>query len=189
MADRSKHRIRPRRPGRSRPYLSGKPRILILCDGAQTEPNYFRLLKTFNRLTSVKVGAPRPRQIGPARLLKRVRDELRTDSGWDEVYCVLDHDGHDSAVNKLKAGLDSIGRRRSSQRVEMILSKPCFELWVLLHFEFTDRPYTDLRGGRSACDGVIEVLRRHIPEYRKNEAHHFQQLIDLLTRRCVTPTG
>lgn len=182
MADRSKHRIRPRKPGRSKPHLSGKPRILILCDGAQTEPNYFRRLKTSRRLTSVKVGAPRPRQIGPGRLLKRVRDELRTDSGWDAVYCVLDHDGHDSAVNKLRSGLEAINRRRNLPRVHMALSNPCFELWLLLHFEFSDRPYASLHGDKSACDGVIERLRRHIPAYRKNEAHQFEPLMDLVDK-------
>lgn len=91
---------------------------------------------------------------------------------------MLDHDGHDSAVNKLNAGLEAINRRRKSPRVHMALSNPCFELWLLLHFEFTDRPYASLHGGKSACDGVIERLRRHIPEYRKNEARQFESLMD-----------
>ena len=180
MADRSRHRIRPRKPGRPGSRLSGKPRILILCDGAQTEPNYFRQLKNFRRLTSVAVRGPRPRQIGSARLLKRVRDELKADAGWDHVYCVVDHDGHDSAVNKLRSELEAINRRRNSPRVHMALSNPCFELWLLLHFEFTDRPYASLHGGKSACDSVIERLRRHIPGYRKNEAQQLEQLMDLV---------
>ena len=79
--------------------------------------------------------------------------------------------GRDSAVGKLEAELGAMNRKRASTQVEMILKDPCFELWLLLHFEFTDRPYTSVRGGRSACADVIERLQRHIPEYRKNTTH------------------
>lgn len=96
------------------------------------------------------------------------------------MYCVVDHDGHDSAVNKLRSELEAINRRRNSPRVHMALSNPCFELWLLLHFEFTDRPYASLRGGKSACDSVIERLRQHIPAYRKNEVNQFGPLMDLV---------
>ena len=124
------------------------------------------------------VRGPRPRQIGPLGLLRRARDELRTDPGWDEIYCVLDHDGRHSAVGKLEAGLAAMNRRTASTHVEMILSDPCFELWLLLHFEFTDRPYTSVRGGRSACDDVIEQLQRHIPRYRKNTTDYLKLVED-----------
>ncbi len=163
---------------RRRPHLTGKPRILILCEGARTEPAYFSWLKHDRRLTSVVVRGPRARPLGPPELLKRARDELRNDPGWDEIYCVLDHDGRDSAVGKLEAGLAAINRKRASTQVEMTLSDPCFELWLLLHFEFSDRPYTSLRGGRSACQNVIEQLQRHIPEYRKNTTGYLKLVKD-----------
>ena len=172
MSDQSERRISRRKQERRRPHLSGKPRILILCEGARTEPTYFNWLKYDKRLTSVVVRPPRARQIGPPGLLKRARNELRTDPGWDEIYCVLDHDGRDSAIGRLEAGLTAMNR--ASTRIEMILSDPCFELWLLLHFEFTDRPYTSVRGGRSACADVIEQLQRHIPGYRKNTTHYLK---------------
>ena len=124
------------------------------------------------------VRGPRPRQIGPPGLLKRARYELRKDPGWDEIYCVLDHDGRDAAVGKLEAELTAMNRKRTSTKVQMILSDPCFELWLLLHFEFTDRPYTSVRGGRSACADVIEQLQKHIPGYRKNTTHYLKAVKD-----------
>ena len=174
MSDQSERRISRRKLGRRPPHLSGKPRILILCEGARTEPTYFNWLKYDKRLTSVVVRRSRANQIGPPGLLKRARNELRNDPGWDEIYCVLDHDGRDSAVGKLEAELTAMNRKRASTKVEMILSDPCFELWLLLHFEFTDRPYTSVRGGRSACADVIEQLQRHIPGYRKNTTHYLK---------------
>lgn len=110
--------------------------------------------------------------------MQRARYELRTDPGWDEIYCVLDHDGRDAAVGRLEAELTAMNRKRASTHVEMILPDPCFELWLLLHFEFTDRPYTSVRGGRSACDDVIEQLQRHIPGYRKNTTDYLKQVMD-----------
>jgi len=178
LSDRSERRTgRHNRRPRS-PYLSGKPRILILCEGARTEPAYFNRLKNDRRLTSVVVRGPRARQIGPPWLLQRARYEMRNDPGWDEIYCVLDHDGRHPAVGKLEAGLAAMNRRRTSTHVEMILSDPCFELWLLLHFEFSDRPYTSVRGGRSACEDVIEQLQRHIPGYRKNTTDHLKLVMD-----------
>ena len=91
---------------------------------------------------------------------------------------MLDHDGRDSVVDKLEAELTAMNRKRASTHVEMILSAPCFELWLLLHFEFTDRPYTSVPGGRSACDDVIEQLQRHIPDYRKNTTDYLKLVMD-----------
>ncbi|MCY3883789.1 MAG: RloB family protein [Gammaproteobacteria bacterium] len=165
--------------------LSGKPRILILCEGAQTEPNYFNWLKFQNRLTSVVVRPPRGRQSGPQGLLKRLKSELKRDSGWDEVYCVLDHDERTVEIDIFKTDLARLNNRRASTRIEMVLSNPCFELWLLLHYEFTDRPYASLPEGSSACNGVTNKLLRHIPNYSKNSIDYLNGLVDRVTDALV----
>lgn len=158
--------------GKRQAHLSGKPRILILCESAQTEPNYFRWFKFENRLTNVVVSPLRGSKSGPRELLKRLRSELRDDPGLDEVYCVLDHDERTAEIKNFEADLARILKRRASTHIEMVLSKPCFELWLLLHFEFTDRPFASMPGGNSACSEVIKQLRRHVPEYSKNARHY-----------------
>lgn len=69
----------------------------------------------------------------------------------------------------------ALNRRNRSTRVEIILSDPCFEYWLLLHFELTDRPFVAVGKGRAACDEVIGALRRHRPEYSKNESRIYEQ--------------
>ena len=59
--------------------------------------------------------------------------------------------------------------------METILSDPCFEYWLLLHFELTDRPFDGAGTGRSACEEVTARLRSHLPEYRKNDLRIFKQ--------------
>lgn len=49
-----------------------------------------------------------------------------------------------------------------------ITSIPCFEFWLLLHFDYTTRPYAG-SGGRSPCDEVIADLKTHLPEYAKSQ--------------------
>ena len=117
--ERNPRRRGPRRPGRSHTHLDGSPRILILCEGAKTETNYFRGLKTAGRLTSVVVRPSRAGQTGPRGLWERARFELRNDPGWDEVYCVLDHDGRDSAVGDLERKLAGLNRGNRSTQIEM----------------------------------------------------------------------
>ena len=88
---------------------------------------------------------------------------------------MLDHDGRDSAVGELERKVAGLNRGNRSTRVEVILSDPCFEYWLLLHFELTDRPFVAVGKGRAACDAVIAALRRHCPEYSKNEPRIYEQ--------------
>ena len=78
-------------------------------------------------------------------------------------------------MDRLGKELIELDRRHHDTRIEMILSDPCFEFWLLLHFGVTDRPFLSSGGGRTACDSVIEVLRGHLPEYKKNAPDVFGQ--------------
>jgi hypothetical protein len=77
------------------------------------------------------------------------------------IFCVFDRDGHESydrARDKIR-GLAARARHRLN--IREAISVPCFELWVLLHFERTDRPFT-------SCDDVVTRIRRnHLDGYQK----------------------
>ena len=163
-----------RRVKRGRPRKSGKPRILILCEGTRTEPNYFEGLKRSKSLTSVVVRTLRPGQVGPTGLLKRIREELKEDLGWDEVYCVLDHDGRDAEVDAFEKKLATIDHQIDSCDIQMVLSRPCFEFWLLMHFEITDRPFSAGTHG-TECEDVIRRLERHLQGYKKNDSRVFER--------------
>ena len=163
-----------RRVKRGRPSRSDQPRILILCEGTKTEPNYFGGLKKDQRLTSVVVRPLRSGQVGPAGLLRRVREELKEDSGWDEVYCVLDHDGRDAEIDSFEKKLAAVDFQADSCVTKMVLSRPCFEFWLLLHFEMTDRPFSSGHRG-TECEDVIKRLGRHLHGYKKNDSQVFEK--------------
>lgn len=165
---------KPRRVKRGRPSRSDQPRILILCEGTRTEPNYFGGFKKAQRLTSVVVRPLRSGQVGPAGLLRRVREELKEDSGWDEVYCILDHDGRDAEIDSFEKKLAAVDLQTDSCDIKMVLSRPCFEFWLLLHFEITDRPFSSGPRG-TECEDVIKRLGRHLHGYEKNDSQVFEK--------------
>lgn len=160
-------------PARQRPFgkrtrarRAGRSSILILCEATLTEPYYFSALKQAWRLPSVRVLGSEP-GTGLVRLRQRALRELGLIAPGDEVWCVLDHDDRDSGVAAFQSA--------TSPRVHLALSKPCFEYWLLLHFEFTTKPFAGIPG-QSACVQVTKELKRHLPDYRKNDPGLFGRI-------------
>lgn len=136
------------------------PLILIVTEGSDTEPNYFNALRTQWHLTSVKVRAAD--SSAPSHVVGtaiRLRDEAKQASRqggfrapFDEVWAVFDQDQHTTLTEALAQA------RREG--VKVAFSKPCFEIWLILHFILSLKPMI-------TADQVEEELGRHLPEYSK----------------------
>ena len=86
------------------------------------------------------------------------------DEDYDLVACVFDQDDHatfDEARSEIKRLMTQ--KRRPVPIVEAI-SMVCFELWILLHLERTDRPFG------SAAEIIDHIQRYHIGDYNKAKA-------------------
>lgn len=166
-------RRRPRRkPHRSRSVP--RPRILLLCEGQKTEHVYFAALKVEMRLPSVRVW--RPSKVRGLRGLTMAADEARRDDpGLDEIWCVLDHDGRDEEVRRFFVWHERARKSRRGPKIEAVVSDPCFEYWLLLHFEYTTRPFDKVGG----CEQATRMLRRYANDYRKGDRRFFESLSDL----------
>lgn len=62
---------------------------------------------------------------------------------------------------------------------ERAAAGPCFEFWLLLHFDVVRAPYAR-RGTVSPCDACIRDLRKHLPDYSKGDPATFDALWHLL---------
>lgn len=89
--------------GRTQGKRSEYPRILIVCEGAKTEPLYFNGLRQKLRLPTVDCmivpsdwGPPPDKVVGYAEHL------VKADT-WDEAWCVFDRDEHPYHQNALAA--------------------------------------------------------------------------------------
>ena len=163
------------RTGRYHRRRAARPAILILCEGTKTEPNYFSDLKEQRRLPQLRVLGLAPGD-GLRGLAQRVELEVEPAQGLDEIWCVVDHDEREVEFERFLTKVKKLQNLRSRPRIRVVVSMPCFEYWFLLHFENTTRAFHGSSGGNSACDQVISKLRRHWPNYQKNDRRLFLRL-------------
>lgn len=155
-------RNRSRRPGRRPPFRDPKPTILVVCEGEKTEPQYLEGFKRayHNPRVTIKIapehGVPRTlveiaknRKNEAEAEAHRERDE---NIAYDSVWCVFDIDEHANVPNVREMARDN--------NIQLAVSNPCFELWLLLHFR--DSP------GMQHHEKIQTMLAVHIPGYNKH---------------------
>jgi hypothetical protein len=157
---------------RGRPSRQPYDAVLIVCEGAKTEPHYFEAMRKELRLSSANIVICRE-QCGsaPITVVDFAIKEAKKTGGYQRVFCVIDRDCHTDYA----AALDKVRRARIADcRFEPIPSVPCFEFWLLLHFEETTRPFVP-EGNKSACDTVVRSLRAYLPQYEKGTKDTFRR--------------
>lgn len=140
--------------------------ILVVCEGKKTEVNYLRQLKDYLKLNNVQIDIFSSKNSDPSEVVNFAKEKNKSHS-YDKVYCVFDKDTH-SNFNK--------ARKECKQcNFEAIISNPCFEFWILLHFTYTTANFhTDNKN--SPCDKLINnYLKTHIKDYSKD--YNFTSII------------
>ena len=155
---------------RRRPKREPYDRVLIVCEGSKTEPNYFSDLARHYELSTANieiVGAG----ADPLTIVKKGKDrqqkERRSGEKYDRVYCVFDRDEH--------AHFQQASNLAQTSKLQLGRSWPCFEFWLLLHFCFSRRPYGRSHG-RSPAENCIRDLQQCWPDYEKARDGVFLQL-------------
>jgi len=150
-------------------------KILIVCEGEKTEPNYFSDARSYYKLNTVNVEVRGDMGSDPMSLVrfakKRYREEKDAGDVFDKVYCVFDKDQH----SNYSQALSELNRSQPKNEFFAIYSVPCFEYWLLLHFIYSTSPFSSV-GGRSAGDNVVKELKRYIPDYEKGLKSVFTSL-------------
>lgn len=136
------------------------PVVYIICEGAETEPRYFRAFRTrYCNIDIIPLSSPYKSADSLVRKAKNTLGEYPyyPDEG-DVVWCVFDRDENTSAM------LRSAGEMADKNGYRIAFSNPCFEYWYLLH-------YTDHTGYLEDCDAVIRQLRKkgRLREYTKSD--------------------
>ncbi|MEA3224517.1 MAG: RloB family protein [Planctomycetota bacterium] len=154
-----------RRQGSKEPRKS----ILIVSEGSKTEPIYFNSLKSILRLAMVDVDvvgegvAPITvvdRAIELRQERKRLAKRSLTKAAYEIVYCVIDVEA--PRAESLSRAVD----KARANKLEAILSNPCFEYWYILHFRKTSAPFNTSQDAKS-------VLRQEHPDYRESDTTIF----------------
>lgn len=159
-----------RRLRRQKASRAGLPAILIVCEGRETEPNYLYGLcdaRGINRANVTIVAGDG--DTDAIRLVRKARQRFAIDRDFDAVFVVCDCAGEDLSAAIALAATPVRNTNGKVLSVKLIVSRPCFELWLLLHFEYVARPF-------STADDAIYLLRRHITDYSKADRQIFAKV-------------
>jgi hypothetical protein len=125
---------------RKRGSRAERVRLLIVTEGIRTEPQYFDGLSAHLRATGTQVVTVRTVGTGrdPVKVVReadrRRAEEKRKGDPFDGVWCVVDVDDHHT--------LDQALTLAGSLGLNVAVSCPCFEVWLLWHFEDLLAPCT-----------------------------------------------
>lgn len=162
--------------GVERRTLGSRPasrRILIVCGGRKTEPNYFKELRRVRILTATLI----IEGVGedPAQLVERAIAKITSEGDFDAAYVVFDRDSFKDFANAINMAEKFRSDQQPDLRLVAIPSGPCFEVWLMLHFVDTDRKFVRT-GNKSAGECVEAELKRHFPQYEKKDLLLFSKI-------------
>jgi hypothetical protein len=148
-----------RKKGKRPPYQ----RVLIVTEGEKTEPQYLDEIRKRERIPSAHV-LVLDSQYGtqPRQIVDFAVDLFHERGGeFDRVFALFDRDEHRTYHDALDACRTIKLKNDHKKQVELraIPSNPCFELWLLLHYE-------EIHHLHHRRD-ILEKLKRHIPGYQK----------------------
>lgn len=158
-----RRRNNERKPSRRKPFRRRLPIILIVCEGSVTEPQYFEGFRNscknarvdielideggYDPLTLVKHAKMRKAK---ARRTAQRQNDLNI--SYNAVWCVFDVDDHHHISDAKQEARDA--------GIELAISNPCFELWLLLHHQEPPGAQSRLK--------IRQLLKKHVSDYEKH---------------------
>lgn len=145
---------RRRRYTRGAPVREYRKLYIIATEGAATEPAYFSLFQSKDATLRIHMLGSRHKS-APLKVFKRAEQYIRKQQlrKKDKVWLVLDRDTWSKEV------LDTVWHRCRELRFNFAVSNPCFEYWLLLHFE--------AGSGVTSADNCRKKLVRYLPNFSK----------------------
>jgi RloB-like protein len=176
-----RRRDRDRRSGRRPAFRNPKPLFLVVCEGAVTERQYLRGYERTRRRSNVQIevadqqGVPKTlvtiainRKLDAERKSQQESDDFLQ---YDEIWCVFDVDDH--------PGVNDAKQLALANGIELAISNPCFELWLLLHFR--ECP------GMGHRHSIRSKLKKHLRKYDKSiDFEQFKPHCEAASRRAAS---
>lgn len=171
-------------------------RILLICEGKKTEPNYFDELRQEYSHPWIEVCHAHSDHTDPPNLVTFARDTFLNGynnghghkfaaQAFDEIYILFDRDEHPGYAAALqKAETIEPGLRNDFNKpavFKALPSNPCFELWLVLHYrDVHNLPHRTT---------LFDELKQRWGNYDKGAAGIFARTKDLLPEACKRATA
>jgi len=156
---------------RKKPSLKPQARVLVICEDTKSSLQYLndaaRHFRAYAEVDIVHCGKNDPLNI--------VQEAMERQRLFDHVYCAIDRDRHENFD-------EALALAKAHKKISVIASYPCYEFWLLLHFQKTRKPYIGV-GKNSSGDLLGKDLRKlaGMENYEKGSSENlFDRLIDRL---------
>ncbi len=118
------------------------PTYAVILDG-KTEEIYFDTLKGYlkekGKTLDFQIKPELPQRKSPKQV-KELIEKLRKEN-YDQIYWIVDFDQilHN---NHIKDFTTLYQQYQNTEQVQILVNNPCWEIWFLLHFKFSEKPYS-----------------------------------------------
>ena len=167
---------------------------LIACEGICTEPNYINGLVHYEKenrkiAEGTEVIIAKHSHSDPAGVLQDLLDTQDYES-YDEYWIVIDRDeieligkgfGGHSGTNFQTAITIS-----KELGIKVACSNPCFELWIVFHFEYRDTACSRDDIQKKALEKVNSILPKDKQLKKVDDLKSIDNLYDLLNEKVET---
>lgn len=162
-----------------------QPILRFYCEGEKTEPQYLQSFKDSQPSVFLdKVKWEHCKKNTPVQLVESAVNAKNKDDSNDIFWVVFDRE----SVSKYPDKLHQQARRKALDNgIFIAFSNVCFELWILLHFEYSTAEYV-------TCDDLIKnsslktnLTRLGVKDYEKgiNIFDKIQDKIENATKNAI----
>lgn len=165
---------------RGQKHRKVKPVILIVTEGSQTEPKYFEHYRSRQTNIDIRVVGSRT-SAGETDYISLIRkaveyqnkNQLSAANG-DHIWVVADGDANYNIPDPLTAKNSLLSKARKladAKGIHLTLSNPCFEVWYLMHFQYTTKFLRDYSAVKTALHPYLKNYEKSNDVYTQLSVH------------------
>lgn len=164
---------------RSKIKIKGPKAFAFVVDG-DTEVWYLQMFKRNERELNINIEPKLPSKKSIPEQFKMVKD-LAED--YTRVFWIVDYDVIAKETREAKKGAETseqlfIKLKEKAEKFDnviVVVNNPCIEFWFLLHFEKTNKLFTD-------CNSAEKQLKKQLNDYQKTRKYFTKQDNDIYLR-------
>ncbi len=154
--------------------------VFIQCEGEKSEYNYLNSFRKHdidqNRIKFIiKSGEGGDALQTVRKALNEKKKQKSRNEEYDECWCILDVE--DVSRRDILQGAILLAQKNN---VELFLSNPCFEVWIIAHFERTPRHFLNSKTVIEYLNNIQDWQRLFNKSYDKSDVELFAILHERL---------
>jgi len=144
-----------------------KSTFVVVVDG-DCEVWYLKMLKRNERSIALNIKPEIPQK---KKLSEQFQEVKNFSQDYSKVFWIIDFDNLEKETREAKKrNLTAIQMfleykkilNKEYKNVVIIVNNPCFEFWLILHFETTSKKF-------DTCESAEKHLKNHIKDYEKTQ--------------------